>query len=208
MFLLLNKSSKFLTEFKHLKKNNYNLYKQTFCSSNFNDPFCNTSLNIREKIGRNLYKNIDHPIGIITQMIKNYFIDNKVIKSKHNYLINDKYNKSNEFKLFDSFSPIVSVKECFENLLVEPTHETLSPKNTYYINKDNVLRTHMTTHDVQLMKDGHKAIISVGDVYRRDTIDGTHYPVFHQLDGFKVFNTTNKQIVFEDLKFCLENLIK
>ncbi len=27
-----------------------------------------------------------------------------------------------------------------------------------------------------------------GDVYRRDSIDSTHYPVFHQMEGVRVFN--------------------
>jgi len=26
-----------------------------------------------------------------------------------------------------------------------------------------------------------------GDVYRRDSIDATHYPVFHQMEGVRVF---------------------
>jgi phenylalanyl-tRNA synthetase alpha chain len=27
-----------------------------------------------------------------------------------------------------------------------------------------------------------------GDVYRRDSIDATHYPVFHQMEGVRVFS--------------------
>lgn len=26
-----------------------------------------------------------------------------------------------------------------------------------------------------------------GDVYRRDEVDSTHYPVFHQMEGVRVF---------------------
>ena len=28
----------------------------------------------------------------------------------------------------------------------------------------------------------------VGDVYRRDEIDATHYPVFHQVEGVRLVN--------------------
>jgi len=27
-----------------------------------------------------------------------------------------------------------------------------------------------------------------GDVYRRDEIDSSHYPVFHQMEGVRLFN--------------------
>ena len=35
---------------------------------------------------------------------------------------------------------------------------------------------------------GHTAFLMAGDVYRRDTVDATHYPVFHQIDGVRVFD--------------------
>lgn len=28
----------------------------------------------------------------------------------------------------------------------------------------------------------------MGDVYRKDTVDRTHYPAFHQMEGVRVFN--------------------
>jgi phenylalanyl-tRNA synthetase alpha chain len=28
----------------------------------------------------------------------------------------------------------------------------------------------------------------MGDVYRKDTVDKTHYPVFHQMEGVRIFN--------------------
>jgi phenylalanyl-tRNA synthetase alpha chain len=38
------------------------------------------------------------------------------------------------------------------------------------------------------MKQGHNAFLCVGDVYRKDTVDRTHYPVFHQMEGVRIFN--------------------
>lgn len=38
------------------------------------------------------------------------------------------------------------------------------------------------------MKAGHRNFLVCGDVYRRDAIDATHYPVFHQMEGVKVFS--------------------
>ena len=28
----------------------------------------------------------------------------------------------------------------------------------------------------------------MGDVYRKDTVDKTHYPVFHQMEGVRIFS--------------------
>ena len=47
----------------------------------------------------------------------------------------------------------------------------------------------MTAHDEELIKMGFDAFLSVGDVYRRDEIDRTHFPVFHQLDGVRLYNS-------------------
>ena len=40
------------------------------------------------------------------------------------------------------------------------------------------------------MRAGHRAFLCTGDVYRRDTIDATHYPVFHQMEGVRVFTAS------------------
>ena len=178
---------------------NYNKY--SFCTKP--DEYSNVSSKITDSIGLNIYKNKNHPLGILTELIKDFFADENKLKSKDLNL-----DKIQQFKIFNDFSPIVDVKDCFKDLLVEDNHETLSPKNTYYINKNNVLRTHMTTHDVSLLRKGEEAFILIGDVYRRDTIDSTHFPIFHQVDGVRVYNSTPKEKVFEELKYCLEQLIK
>ena len=36
--------------------------------------------------------------------------------------------------------------------------------------------------------------LATGDVYRKDTIDRTHYPVFHQMEGFKILQEEINQI--------------
>ncbi|KAK1864877.1 hypothetical protein I4F81_007413 [Pyropia yezoensis] len=45
----------------------------------------------------------------------------------------------------------------------------------------------MTAHTVPLLGAGTPAFLTAGDVYRRDTIDATHYPAFHQMDGVRLF---------------------
>lgn len=50
-----------------------------------------------------------------------------------------------------------------------------------------VLSCH-SAHQSTLMNQGVEQFLVTGDVYRRDEIDRTHYPVFHQMEGVRFFN--------------------
>ncbi len=39
-----------------------------------------------------------------------------------------------------------------------------------------------------MLRKGERNFFVTGDVYRRDSIDATHYPVFHQMEGVRVIN--------------------
>lgn len=83
--------------------------------------------------------------------------------------------------------PVVKVAENFDALLIPPSHPSRSPHDSYYINREWMLRTHMTSHERQLMQRGERRFLLVGDVYRRDEIDATHMPIFHQVEGVRLF---------------------
>ena len=160
----------------------------------------NIPKNIEEKIGANIYKIKNHPMNILKNKIINFIESDNIIKSKNGEVV--------KFDIYQDFHPKVTLDQNFFNLLVDKDHEVVSPKNTYYWDENHVLRTHMTAHDFELLKEGRKSFISIGDVYRRDTIDSTHYPIFHQMDGVRMFegeNVTTQQ-VSEDLQFILESL--
>lgn len=69
---------------------------------------------------------------------------------------------------------------------------------------------------VCVMCAGHTKFLVTGDVYRRDAIDATHYPVFHQMEGFRVFSPSEweaagqgaVEFVAADLKKTLEGLAR
>ncbi|MHB1952278.1 MAG: tRNA ligase subunit PheS family protein [Sulfobacillus sp.] len=84
---------------------------------------------------------------------------------------------------FDEFSPIVTTSDNFDYILIPPDHPARKRTDTYYYSEDRVLRTHTTAHWRQLIADGHRRFLVTGDVYRKDEIDRTHYPVFHQTEG-------------------------
>jgi phenylalanyl-tRNA synthetase alpha chain len=173
----------------------------------------NITPNIEEKLNRKLWLERTHPLNILRNKIISFF--DPVNKTKYSNLgIETKH-----FSVFEDKSPIVSVKDCFDDLLVPLDHETRSPKNTYYWDDNQVLRTHMTAHDVSFIKNDITSFVSIGDVYRRDSIDATHYPVFHQVDAVRLYNTKDlinnpytgnnnvSEIIRDDLKHFLENFI-
>ncbi|KAH0707300.1 hypothetical protein KY290_010335 [Solanum tuberosum] len=51
---------------------------------------------------------------------------------------------------------------------------------THYVDSQTVLRCHTSAHQAELLRNGYTHFLDTGDVYRRDSIDSTHYPVFHQ----------------------------
>ena len=55
------------------------------------------------------------------------------------------------------------------------------------VNKDYILRGHTSAHQHELMSAGLDNFVVFGDVYRRDEIDSSHYPVFHQAEGVRLF---------------------
>jgi phenylalanyl-tRNA synthetase alpha chain len=138
------------------------------------DSMSNVSSSIISKLDRRLFANSNHPIGIVKELIWKYFKQFKDVNEEG-------------FKCFDHFNPIVSVKQNFDALCFPPHHVGRSSSDSYFINNKNLLRTHMTANEPEYIKAGHRAFLIAGDVYRRDEIDATHYPVFHQLEGVRIF---------------------
>uniref|UniRef100_A0A7S2YMS4 phenylalanine--tRNA ligase n=1 Tax=Entomoneis paludosa TaxID=265537 RepID=A0A7S2YMS4_9STRA len=100
---------------------------------------------------------------------------------------------------------------------IGPEHVSRQPSDTYYVNHDTVLRTHTSAHQVELLQSGLDRFLVVGDVYRRDEIDRSHYPIFHQMEGVKLFTPAELapaqgnpdrelQLIQDDLKRGLEGL--
>ncbi|XP_028089559.1 phenylalanine--tRNA ligase, chloroplastic/mitochondrial-like isoform X2 [Camellia sinensis] len=147
-----------------------------------------------------LHRRDHHPIGILKNAIYNYF----------------DITYSGKFDKFDNLFPFVSVKMNFDDVLVPEDHVSRSYNDTYYVDSQTVLRCHICAHQAELLRKGHTHFLVTGDVYRRDSIDSTHRPVFHQMEGFRVFTPDDWEpsgmdgtsYVAEDLKKCLEGLAR
>jgi len=89
----------------------------------------------------------------------------------------------------------------FEALNMPKYHPARDEQDSFYINTDYLLRTQTSPVQVRIMERYQPPIrmISPGRCYRRDAIDASHFPVFHQVEGLAV----DRKITFADLKGCL-----
>lgn len=134
------------------------------------DEWSNATPRIIELVGRNLHKDPNHPIGILRNLIESRF-------------------KGLGYTFYSDFDPVVSVYENFDVLGFPEDHPGRSKSDTYYLDKKTLLRTHTSAHE-------HECFVNCptpgyfisGDVYRRDEIDRTHYPAFHQMEGARIWN--------------------
>ena len=79
-----------------------------------------------------------------------------------------------------------------------PTHPTRSPLNTFYLDGDVVPRSETSPSQIHKMEERDPPIymVSLGRCYRRDTVDATHFPIFHQVEGLAV----DENLTLADLK--------
>lgn len=129
--------------------------------------YSNIPASIEAKIGKNLHNTKNHPVEIMKRRMFDYFRSVKEYK----------------FEYFDNLSPFVSTVDNFDKLLIPSNHPSRSKSDTYYVNEGTVLRTHTSAHQNELLAKGYNNFLVVGDVYRKDEIDCSHYPVFHQVEG-------------------------
>ena len=132
----------------------------------------------------------------------------------------DKIVAMPEFKNFDVITTpeIVSVRDIFDLLNAPADHPSRKETDTYYVNKDYVLRTQTTVMWTfylqrpevrkQLEEYGELGLLSFGKVFRKDEIDRNHFPVFHQVDGLYLCKTKDKAIGLKDLQDILEKIAK
>ena len=90
----------------------------------------------------------------------------------------------------------------FELLNIPANHPAKDEQDTFYINKDILLRTQTSPVQARIMETGRMPIrvIAPGRVFRSDEVDATHSPSFHQVEGLVV----DKGITFADLKGTLQ----
>jgi phenylalanyl-tRNA synthetase alpha chain len=96
---------------------------------------------------------------------------------------------------------VEDTQHLFDALNMPPGHVTRSPLHTLFLNGDVVLRTETSASQIRVMESREPPVymVSLGRVYRRDTADATHSPIFHQAEGLAV----DRGITVADLKGTL-----
>ena len=98
----------------------------------------------------------------------------------------------------------------FEALNMPPSHPARSEWDTLWVEHgppgSTLLRTHTSPVQIRVMQAQPPPIYAImpGRVFRRDTADATHMPVFHQLEGLVV----DRGITFTDLAGTIEAFTK
>lgn len=134
------------------------------------DNYSNTPPSILSKLDRQLLHHPSHPLCILRKIIESHF------------------SASSNFTSVTPSSPVVSVYQNFDELGFAADHPGRSLTDSYYLNKDYMLRTHTSAHEIETFKKGLDRWLLSSDVYRRDEIDSSHYPVFHQMEGAHVWS--------------------
>ncbi len=94
----------------------------------------------------------------------------------------------------------------FDKLNTPPDHPARDIQDTFYITDSIVLRSQTSPMQARVMEQQKPPIkiICPGTVYRSDSVDATHSPVFHQIEGLVI----DKHISMSDLKGTLELFAK
>lgn len=136
--------------------------------------------------GRQRYVGSVHPLTAITQEIEAIFLGMGFSIEEGPEVETDYYN--------------------FEALNFPKHHPARDSQDTFYVNDDLLLRTQTSPVQIRTMEKRKPPIriISPGRVFRRETPDATHLPMFHQVEGLVV----DEGVTFANLKGTMECFMK
>jgi phenylalanyl-tRNA synthetase alpha chain len=101
---------------------------------------------------------------------------------------------------------VESTRYNFDGLNFPPGHPARSPHASLFLDDETLLRTETSPSQIRTMEAEQPPIyiVTLGRVYRRDTPDATHTPIFHQVEGLAV----DEGITLADLTGTLDFLLK
>jgi phenylalanyl-tRNA synthetase alpha chain len=108
---------------------------------------------------------------------------------------------------------VITPKVVFDLFNFPPDHPARSSSDTYFVDKEHVLRPHTSMmwkyyFDIpevreKLEKNGSVGALSFGKAYRRDEIDWQHTNILHQIDGLFMVRKDIKTLAQPDLEAIL-----
>ncbi|KAI0035775.1 hypothetical protein K488DRAFT_76464 [Vararia minispora EC-137] len=152
------------------------------------DDYTNVTPAILSKLPIRLWEKHGHPLCTLRSLVESHFSD---------------------FASLSAPSPLVTPAQNFDVLSFPPDHPGRARSDSYYLNRSLMLRTHASTHQVESFAKEHDRWLLTADVYRRDEIDASHYPVFHQMEGGRVFGTDTTSLkILEEENRALEEVLE
>jgi phenylalanyl-tRNA synthetase alpha chain len=127
-----------------------------------------------------------HPITLIRHRVEDIFVS-------MGYSVEDGPEIETSFYNFDALN-------------IPPGHPAREAADTFYISDDLALRSQTSTVQIHAMQRRRPPlrIIAPGRVFRRDTPDPTHNPMFFQVEGL----TVDRHITMADLKGTLQKFVE
>jgi len=94
----------------------------------------------------------------------------------------------------------------FDKLAFDPWHPARSHRATFFFDESRLLRTETSPSQIHSLEQAEPPIymVSIGRCYRRDAVDATHYPIFHQFEGLAV----DRGLTLADLKGTLLHVMR
>lgn len=135
------------------------------------------------------------------------------------YEIVERVKNIPQFANFDvtEIPEIVPASVSFDLFDFAPDHPARSKSDTYYVDEENILRTHDTVFwyyylnhpevKARLTRGEAMGTLCYGKVYRKDEVDSRHMNVFHQLGGWYIAPDA-ESVEPNDLKEALGNIVK
>jgi phenylalanyl-tRNA synthetase alpha chain len=136
--------------------------------------------------GRRLNSGHLHPITLLRERIEDIFVS-------MGYTIEDGPEIETDFYNFDALN-------------IPPNHPARSSQDTFYLESGLALRSQTSTVQIHAMQRRRPPlrIIAPGRVFRRDTPDATHNPMFFQVEGLLV----ERRVTLGDLKGTLGEFVR
>lgn len=146
---------------------------------------------VRERIdvtlpGRRIANGHLHPITILRQKIEDIFVS-------MGYTIEDGPEIETDFYNFDALN-------------IPSNHPARSWQDTFYLSDHLALRSQTSTVQIHAMQRRQPPlrVLAPGRVFRRDTPDATHNPMFYQVEGLLV----DRGITLGDLKGTIQEFVQ
>ena len=126
-----------------------------------------------------------HPLTLVRRQIEETFLE-------MGYTVEDGPEAETDFYNFTALN-------------IPPDHPARDLQDTLYLEGGGLLRTHTSPVQIHTMMKARPPlkIICPGRAFRRDTVDATHSPVFHQVEGLAV----DHGISLADLKGTLLEMV-